>query len=82
MVLSDHTISNIYLFSSSTSGARQGLNVILPLYIIFSFHCILCLFILACGLIIKLYIDTQREVQFLPVYYKYYDHFVLKISMA
>ena len=37
---------------------------------------------LACGLIIKLYIDTQREVQFLPVYYKYYDHFVLKIYMA
>ena len=27
-------------------------------------------------------IDTQREVQFLPVYSKLYDHFVLKISMA
>ena len=33
-------------------------------------------------LIIQLYIETQREVQFLPVYSKLYDHFVLKISMA
>ena len=31
MVFSDHTGILMYLFSSSTSGARQGLNVILQL---------------------------------------------------
>ena len=70
-----HTSSIIYLFSSSTSGARQGLNVTLPLYIIFSFHCILCLFINSLVvLIIHLYIETQREVPFLPFLLHIYDH--------
>ena len=51
MVFSDHTSSIIYLFSSSTSGARQGLNVTLPLYIIFSFSLYTMYFHkLACGI--------------------------------
>ena len=63
MVLSDHTVYNILIWHE---GARHSLKTTL------SVNCILCIFINSLVvIIIHLYIETQREVQFLPVKFIY-----------